>query len=249
MNSQEIPWVSPPSSFSLADNEVHVWRVPLEQSASKIKSFAEILSPEEQGRAANFYFDRDCRRFTVSHAMLRMILGQYLSLRPEQIQFETNSFGKPFVSAKVNPNQVRFNLSHSNELALLAFTQHREVGIDLEFVRPIPEAQQIAEKTFAEGENAAIQTLPEALRTRAFFNCWTRKEAYIKALGNGLSTPLSDFEVSVDSDPRLLHVHGLPEETARWSFHAFIPASGYIAALVVEGNNHRISYLSAFMLR
>jgi 4'-phosphopantetheinyl transferase len=242
MNFQEITWAAPPSQCQLANDEVHVWRIPLAQTDSKIQFLAKFLSPDEQIRSANFYFDRDRRRFTVSHAMLRIILGHYGSMRPEQIRYEYNPFGKPVLAAELNGMQACFNLSHSNDLALLAVTQNREVGIDLEFVRPIPEAEQIAAKTFAGRENAAIQTQPEELKTQAFFNCWTRKEAYIKAVGDGLSRPLNDFEVSVDSDPKLLHVRGLPEEVVRWSFHAFIPAAGYIAALVVNGENDKVSF-------
>jgi 4'-phosphopantetheinyl transferase len=146
--------------------------------------------------------------------------------------------GKPYLAAKFNPGDLRFNLAHSNELAVYAFALGREIGIDVEHVHALPDAEQIAARFFSAQENVVLRMLPEGQRLEAFFNCWTRKEAYIKAIGEGLSHPLDQFQVSLSPEEptRLLNVEGSPEEVTRWSIAPWVPAAGYVAALVVEGS-------------
>jgi 4'-phosphopantetheinyl transferase len=229
--------------LALSCNDVHLWRASLEQPLPSISRLAATLSDDEHGRASRFRFERDRRRFIVGRGVLRTILGGYLSIEPGQLQLRYGRYGKPYVIQEPAGEDLRFNLAHAQDLALYAFTRGREIGIDLERVHPMPDADQIAARFFSARENAVYQALPSDQRQGAFFRCWTRKEAYIKALGEGLSRPLDQFDVSLapGETARLLHVEGHPAETARWSFKALVPASGYEAALAVEGHDWQLA--------
>ncbi|MBN1891064.1 MAG: 4'-phosphopantetheinyl transferase superfamily protein [Thermoflexales bacterium] len=227
-------WCEPPAELSLTNDEVHVWRAALDPPADSVRQLAQTLSPDEGERAARFHFERDRRRFIAGRGVLRALLGRYLGLEPERVCFRYGPRGKPRL-ADVD-DAPRFNLAHSHELALYAFALDREIGVDLEHVRPMPDAGQIAARFFSPGENAAWLALPESQRLEAFFNCWTRKEAYLKACGDGLARPLDQFEVSLapGEAAALLRVPGQEEEAARWWLHALEAADGYIAAMAVE---------------
>jgi 4'-phosphopantetheinyl transferase len=227
-------WPSPPPDLALAGDAVHVWRAELEQPEERVRQLAQTLSQDEQDRAGRFYFERHRRRFIVARAMLRAILGRYLGLDPGQLEFRYGSRGKPYLAARFS--QLEFNLAHSRELALYAFTQGREIGIDLEHLRSIADIEQISARFFSARENATLSAFPENQRLRAFYNCWTRKEAYLKATGEGLTHPLDQFDVSLaPGEPaRLLRVQGDPLEAARWSLQALEPASDYIAAIALR---------------
>src|SRR5664279_951760 len=179
MDSHEILWTPSPIQFQIANNEVHVWRIPLVQTNLKVTQLEKLLSTDEKIRAERFYFERDRRSFTISHGLLRILLGQYLSIAADRIMFQYSALGKPYLVEETNAFSIRFNLSHSQDLALLALTPNRELGVDVEFVRSVPDVEEIAVKTFSERETSIIQALPEGQRLEAFFNCWTRKEAYI----------------------------------------------------------------------
>ncbi len=236
----------------MSKSEIHVWRAALDPSAGYVRQLAQMLSADESERAARFHFERDRRRFIVGRGVLRALLGCYLGLEPAQVRFRYGPRGKPHLAeaadADVSYNELAhyncicFNLAHSHELALYAFIRGREIGVDLEHVHPLPDAEQIAARFFSPGENAAWQALPESQRLEAFFNCWTRKEAYLKACGDGLARPLDQFEVSLvpGEVARLLRVQGQAEETARWWLQALEPADGYIAALAVEIEERRV---------
>ncbi len=231
-------WLPPPPLLGLSPGEVHVWRIELEPSGEALEGFARTLAEEESRRAARFVFERDRRRFIAARGSLRRILGRYLDVLPEEVVFGYGPHGKPFLSGSLAEERgLRFNLSHSGEMALCALALHREVGIDLEFMHPVPDLQSIARSFFAPGENARLLSLPEERRPAAFFNCWTRKEAYLKALGDGLARPLGRFEVTLlpEEPVRLLSVTDDPREVQRWRMESFAPAPGYVAALIVEG--------------
>jgi 4'-phosphopantetheinyl transferase len=232
MKSQ-VFWEAPPPDIGLSDHEVHVWRVRLDQVPARVQAAARLLAPNERQRAARFRFERDRRRYIVSQASLRQVLARYLERPPEQIVFRRSERGKP---ALASADTLRFNASHSHELALYAVTHSREVGIDIEHLHPLPDAAQIVRRFFAEQERATFFRLPEAQRQAAFFTCWTRKEALLKARGEGLYRPLHQFAVSFgpDDPPRLLYFEDLPQEPQRWTFRALTPAPGYVATLVVE---------------
>ncbi|MBI2951872.1 4'-phosphopantetheinyl transferase superfamily protein [bacterium] len=243
MNRVSALWPFPPEPLILADDEVHVWRASLSLPPSRLRGLWHTLSQDEQIRAARFYAQKDRDRYTVARGLLRAILGLYLKTRPEQIGLCYGPFGKP---ALCPPEQgeapLRFNLSKSHGLALFAFTRGRELGVDLERIRPQPADGRIAERFFSPQEVAALRTLPKKAQAEAFFNCWTRKEAYIKAKGAGLSLPLDQFEVSLipETPAALLSAKWDPQEAARWSLRALTPAPDYAAALAVEGRLWRL---------
>src|SRR5438270_8929096 len=177
---------SAPERLTLKREEVHIWRVGLDQHPQTVARLSAVLADDERNRADKLYFEKDRRRFTVARGVLRIILGRYLNTKPEQLGFHYTKFGKPML-ANAGVDALRFNVSHSEELAVYAVACGREVGIDIEYLRPDIEAEQIAQQFFSSTEAAMLRSLPGEVRTRAFFNCWTRKEAYIKARGDGLS--------------------------------------------------------------
>jgi len=226
----------------LGTNEVHVWRVFLDETPTPIDGFAYTLSQDEQSRANRFYFRRDRERFIVAHGILRMILGFYLNKAPNTLSFCCGSHGKPALAVESGCDGIRFNLSHSHGIALYAFARGRAVGVDVESIRDL-EVEQIAERFFSRDEIATLRTLAPDLRNYAFFLCWTRKESYIKARGEGLSLPLDQFDVSlIPGEPAaLLSTQRDPYEVSRWSLQELTPASGYVAALAVEGHGYHLT--------
>jgi 4'-phosphopantetheinyl transferase len=236
-------WLPPPADLRLADDDVHLWRASLDQPEPGVRQLVGTLCDDERARAERYRFEQDRRRYIVAHGALRAILGRYLGLPPHQVQFSYGPHGKPYLSQGSSRSPLQFNLSDSHELALYAFTRGRRIGVDLEHVRPMPDADQIAARFFSPRENAAWQALPPDQRQGAFFRCWTRKEAYVKALGEGLAQPLDEFDVTLaPGEPaRLLHVEGDPQAAARWTLTTLVPAPGYAAALAVEGIDWRLS--------
>jgi len=237
-------WEWPPDPLTLEDDEVHVWRAQLDAPEAVIHQLRETLDPAEVARADRFHFEKDRRQFVVGRGLLRTLLGRYLNLKPDTLRFGYAAQGKPFLMGI----GCRFNLSHSGGVALIAVTANREAGIDLERIRPEFANETIAEEFFSSQEIAALRGLPAYVQPEAFFNCWTRKEAYLKARADGLSFPLGQFSVSlIPGDPAaLLSVHGEPDEIARWSLLHLNPGRGYVGALVVEGPRPR---LRTFRLR
>lgn len=200
-----------------------------------MRQLAQTLAPDEQLRAERFYFERDRLYFIVGRGLLRTILGQYLRREPNQLHFCYGPFGKPVLPETSSAGKLSFNLAHSAGLALYAVVRDHEIGVDLEQLRPMMDMEQIAARFFAVGERAALQALPAQQKQEGFFNCWTRKEAYLKALGSGLARPLAEFEVSLTpGEPaRLVKVNGEPDEASRWVIQALTPAAGYAAALAL----------------
>jgi 4'-phosphopantetheinyl transferase len=232
-------WAAPLDELQLGDDEVHVWRVMLNQPDSVIEMLRQLLTPDERERAGRFYCDKDRHHFTVARGVLRTILGLYLNTEPGQIRFCYSEYGKPSLADAQAGDRLRFNLSHSRGLALMAFTLNRELGIDLELVRSDLAGDEIAERFFSPAEVVSLQALSSDQRLEGFFNCWTRKEAYIKAIGEGLSMPLNQFDVSlIPGEPaRLLETRKHPIEARRWSLRELKPGSNYIGAVAVEGHD------------
>jgi 4'-phosphopantetheinyl transferase len=233
-------WTIPSIHPSLSRDEVHVWRATIDRPAA---DYAIILSSDERVRADRFRFEQERRRFIVGRGTLRIILGRYLNVPPEKIKFVYHANGKPSLSNGLLPPEIRFNLSHSGDMALLAVTQNREVGIDLETLRPSLDAGKLANQFFSPSERAELEALPSDKKLDSFFSGWTRKEAYLKARGEGMTYPLDQFSVSMDCDQpaKLLDVKDNPRELSRWSFHALAPAPGYIGTLVVEGHDWHLA--------
>ncbi len=231
-----------PSDLALSKNAVHVWRAELDGSPEDILQLAKVLSVDEQARAARFYFERDRLRFTAARGILRIILGRYLGIAPSQVEFGYEPYGKPVLATIYGEGRLCFNLSHSQDMALYAIALDRQVGIDLEYLRPLPEAEKLAERFFAEREYAAIRELPAPQQQETFFRYWTCKEAYLKAIGDGLSTPLKDVEIFLSSQPgdgntSLLSVKGDLSASDCWFIQEFVPNPDYVAALVVAGGD------------
>ncbi len=241
--SLDSPWFSPPQRLSLDSGAVHVWRACLDQSSWPVERFRDTLDADERSRADRFHFSRDRERFIVARGVLRALLGRYLNRAPESLTFSYSAYGKPALASEPGADAIRFNLSHSHGMALYAVTRGREVGVDLEFIRCDLEAEQIAERFFSHSEIVALRALPPGVRKYAFFLCWTRKEAYIKARGEGLSMPLDQFEVSlIPGEPAaLLSTKPDSDEALRWSLRDLNPACGYAAALATKGRDWTLS--------
>jgi 4'-phosphopantetheinyl transferase len=243
MTSREGLWRSPPAELTLSSAEVHVWRARLDPAASCVECLRGTLSADELQRAARFHFARDRRRFTVARGVLRDILGRYLRVPPSEPEFRYSAYGKPALADGADAPWLRFNVSHSHEVALFAVTCGREVGVDIEYLGREIRGEEIAERFFSARERADLRALPAEVKHEAFFNCWTRKEAYIKAHGEGLSLPLDQFDVSLaPGEPAaLLATRSDPREALHWSLQALTPGPDYVAALAVEGQGWHLS--------
>jgi 4'-phosphopantetheinyl transferase len=243
MTSLEHLWRPPPAELTLSNAEVHVWRTTLDPATSCVERLQRTLSADEWSRAARFHFPRDRRRFIVARGVLRDILSRLLGVQPAALGFRYSAYGKPALADDVDEEGLRFNVSHSHEMALFAVTRGREVGVDIEYLGRETACEEIAERFFSARERASLRRLPAAMKHQAFFNCWTRKEAYIKAHGEGLSLPLDQFDVSLaPGEPvALLATHSDPREVLRWSLQALTPGPDYVAALAVEGQDWRLS--------
>lgn len=231
-------------ALTLHKDEIHVWRVHLDQPPDTFQYLARTLSQDEQIRAKNYCFERDRKRFIVGRGMLRLILSSYLQTDPIAVRFRYGDHGKPMLDDVFNADGLHFNLSHSEELALYAVTSERCIGIDLEQIHPIPQVEHVAKQFFSPSERATLSGLPKFTKLEAFFNCWTRKEAYLKARGEGIAQALDRFDVSmIPGEPvALLRVEGDPQEASRWSLRAMTPAPGYVAALAILGHDWQIVY-------
>ncbi len=236
-----IRWKIPPLTLVLLDHEVHIWQVSLEQLPPTVARLAELLAEDERARADRFHFERDREHYITGRGVLRSILGKYLGISPEKIQFEYGAHGKPLLPGNT---PLRFNLAHSNNLMLLAVTLHREIGVDVEYLHLMPDAEGIANRFFTKAENKALRALPESQKLEGFFINWVCKEAYLKALGDGLAKPLDQFEIlsTVRRPQGLLKVVDNPEESKRWFFQVFRPSDGYISALAVEQKDLKSVY-------
>jgi 4'-phosphopantetheinyl transferase len=235
-------WQGPPQRLALESGEVHVWRIALDQSGESLAALQQTLSPTEMERAGRFYFPRDRDHFIAGRGCLRVILGRYLNTASSGLNFLYSSYGKPSLSGEFAGGSLRFNLSHSGGLGLIAVTMLGEVGVDIECIRRELAGEDIARHYFSTAEVEALMRLPPKTRREAFFTCWTRKEAYIKARGEGLSLPLEQFDVTlVPGEPAaLLATRPDPLEAQRWILHALEPGDGYVAALAVEGQMSKL---------
>jgi 4'-phosphopantetheinyl transferase len=221
---------------ALQAGDVHVWYVGLEAGAAGRARMLEVLAADERARAARFVFDRDARRFVVAHAALRGVLGHYVQRPPASLVFTYGPRDKPALAAP--DGGLTFNLSHSGELAAIAVGWRCAIGVDVEQERPLPDLEDLAARSFAPAERRVLGALPESERHPAFFRCWTRKEAFIKATGLGLAQPLEAFVVTLaPGEPaRFLDIEGDPVQLARWTLLALQPPVAACAgALVVEG--------------
>ena len=237
-------WMSPPKRLALAGDQVHVWRATLDVSPQHLQVFERTLTPDEWQRATRFRFPHIRQRFIAGRGILRTILSGYLDVAPHTLRFGYTSYGKPFLESREGQQaQLHFNVTHAEGRALYAITQARAVGIDIEAQREMTDAAAIAKRFFSPLENRILHSLPAADHSSAFLRCWTRKEAYIKAQGMGLSLPLKQFSVTLaPGDPaRLLRTDHEPTAIDQWTLRELAPGPGYVAALAVEGHDWQMA--------
>ena len=217
----------------------------------------QVLSPDERENAARFRFDKDKNQFVQARAALRFILSEYLNVdpacsfanpasfaNPRTLEFSYGPQGKPALANRHADYSLRFNLSRREGLALIAVARGRKIGVDVELVNADLPVFEIAATSFSEAELATLRNLPEDLHVQAFFNCWTRKEAYVKARGEGLSFPLKQFDVSLapGTAAKLIHVRGSLDEVDRWTVQEIPVGEDYVAALAAEGTNLNVKF-------
>lgn len=236
MNPGEPIWGGFNRGYALPEDEVHVWRTTLDMAVSDVAKLRQILSQDERERADRFHFEADRRRGVIGRGYLRLLLGQILNVPPSELRFEYDEFGKPGLMPKREP-ALEFNISHSGDLILIAIAIGRAVGVDVEKIRNDLDPVGIAAHFFSASECKILASLAGSDRYNAFFACWTRKEAYLKARGIGLSLPLDQFDVSFlpHEAPRLLATRPDPAEAGRWKLEALDVASDHAATLAAAG--------------
>ena len=208
-----------------------------------MKACLGILSTDELERAGRFRFERDQKRFIVARGILRKILGRYLEMNPHKLRFEYTSHGKPVLATNSGYDTLRFNLSHSGAFALYAVTRGRNIGIDIERVRDDIDVEQIARRYFSQGEISSLERIHKNKRSGVFFQYWTRKEAFIKATGEGISFPMEQCDVSLISGRGLspITLPGDNRESSYWYGQDLFPGRGYAAAIAVDGGDWDLS--------
>lgn len=221
--------------------EIHVWSGALDRRPSRFERLEATLSQDEIARANRFHFIRDKNHFIVGRGLLRELLGGYLHLAPEDLEFSYGPHGKPFLSSSNGSTGLCFNLSHSSGLAVYAVASERNLGIDVELVRPDYSEEDIARRYFSIRELNELLSLPPHEKDEGFFNCWTRKEAYLKARGMGLRIPLDSFTVSLSPNRPAEFLDGVE---SCWHLAGYRPAEGYVSAVVHDGAPCSIKHFS-----
>ena len=235
MNVFHQIWCQPPEDLPWPHDEVHVWRATLVLPEAAAHRLEQFLAADERDKMQRFRFEKDRRRYLIGRGLLRSLLGRYLDVVPQALRFETMVAGKPHLAS--GQGELQFNLAHSGEYVLIAIADRRAVGIDVEEVRDDFDTGETAAHFFSPNEQHVLETLTGLAKIEAFFECWTRKEAYVKARGEGLSLPLDQFDVSLrPGEPaRLIATRPDPAEAERWQLSELSVADGYKAALAVEG--------------
>src|SRR6266700_4660831 len=241
MSIPELLWHSPPEQLALADDEVHVWLAPLDLPDSHLYILAQALADDERRRAQAFRFQKDRIHFIVDRFILRALLGLYLTKEPGMLRFCYNEYGKPALTSEAG-DSISFNVAHSHGMAMYAITRKRDIGIDLEYISRDIESEQVALHFFSPYEVSMLRLVPPERQYEAFFNCWTRKEAYIKARGMGLSLSLSSFDVSLTpgTPAALLNIREEDQNISDWSLVDMSFNADYAAALAVKGPPFRL---------
>ncbi|MDM3846793.1 MAG: 4'-phosphopantetheinyl transferase superfamily protein [Aphanizomenon gracile PMC649.10] len=236
-----LNWLPAPKELDLLLNDVHIWRINLNSDELQLQSFRETLSSDEIARAERFYFPEHRQRFMAGRGTLRAILGQYLDIAPKQVEFEYQPRGKPLLAAKFADQGLLFNLSHSQDLALLGVSYQHQIGVDLEYIRTMSDLEGLAKRFFSAREYEYLRLLSPAQQQQIFFRYWTCKEAYLKATGDGL-VQLEEIEIDLTpNQPSKLLVSG------DWSLRELTPANNFAAAVVVAGSNIHLHFWEYFL--
>ncbi len=231
-------WQNPAQPPILDNNQIHIWRANLDLPDAEIVRFASFLSPDEVARANKFRFPHLKTRFTAARGILRQLLANYLSINPSEIQFEYGDRGKPQLSSFLHPSSLQFNISHSQEYALYGFTYDDLIGVDLEYIREMPDALNIAQRFFSAREYELLRTTEKEAQPELFFTLWTAKEAYLKAVGTGLAGSLDTVEIELNQprSPRLQAIQGDKTAAAGWSLYPCLPTTDYLGAIAIQGS-------------
>lgn len=231
-------WGFPPLHPVLEKHQVHLWLTWVDQAIAHVPQLRQLLSADEQARADRFHFERDRHRFTISRGRLRQILSQYLNTPAEQIQFCYGTYGKPSLAGSLTHTGLQFNLAHSGDVVLCGVTRDRQIGIDVEQIRPLPKVHQLAERCLSPQEQNSLTASNSPEET--FLTYWTCKEAYLKAIGSGLTQPMEQIEFSLTPKVQLARVSGSSETANLWSLQLLHFSPDYKAALAVEGQDYQL---------
>jgi 4'-phosphopantetheinyl transferase len=231
VDSLSILWKPPLEKPILSEDAIHVWCASLQRSTFEIEQLAASLSEDERTRASRFHFPHHQRRFIVARGLLRRLLADYLQLDSSKIEFSYTQRGKPEIAKDFH---LQFNLSHSEELVVYAFCWHHPVGVDIEYIRLASDIEQIADRFFTKWEYDRLRSLPPAEQTLAFFRCWTRKEAYLKACGDGITGGLDTIEVSLTPKAEIRHLNNSTVLAGNWGLQNLTPAVDYVGAIASE---------------
>ena len=227
---------------ALEEGVARAWLVPLLATAGSLREMHALLSPSERVRAARFVFERDRRTFVMSHAALRGILAGCSGMRPEALRFRREARGKPYLIDA--PAGLQFNLSHCEGFCLVGVVRGPAIGVDVERIRPMDDMAALTRECFSAAEQREFAAVPATDRERAFFNGWTRKEAFIKAVGDGLSYPLEKFDVTLapGRPPRLTAIGGSPHAASGWTLDAHAPATDAMAAVAIAAPGYAVRW-------
>lgn len=231
-----------PTHPELGDHNIQLWFAELDAASATLTRCIDLLSPDETKKAECFRFQKDREHYTVARAFLRTLLGRYLDMEPKELSFGYAQHGKPFLATPASASWLRFNAAHSHGRALYGFTRGREIGVDLEKIRPKITADEIAARFFSSVERAGLLAMPGEKRPEGFFRVWTRKEAYLKARGVGLGYPLDQFTVGVEPGQQPLHVAAASDDglETSWVLQDLKGPQGYAAAVAVEGSELQV---------
>jgi 4'-phosphopantetheinyl transferase len=245
MSTEELQWYQAVPGKLTNSNEAHVWRVLLDVTTVEFESLSGVLSADELARAERFHFERDQKCFIVARGILRMILGSYLNKHPAKICFEYSSHGKPMLAHNPGDDSICFNLSHSGAFALYAITLSKKIGIDIESIRDDVSIEQVARQFFSQNEISSLENIDINKRSELFFQYWTRKEAFLKASGEGISFTMEQCDVSLISGRVLspVTVKDSNSEISSLYVQDLFPGNGYAAAIALEGGDWNISCL------
>jgi len=242
MSSSSIQWETPELPVELPKNQIHVWRANLPMRSANQLLPSSFLSEDEMARALRFHFDRDRIRFIVARGTLRMVLASYLNISPVDVRFRYEEYGKPTLDFGLQVDVLNFNLSHSGDVALFAVGWERKIGIDIERIQEDFGGMDVASRYFSISELKSLLSLPSELRPLGFFNGWTRKEAYVKARGDGLQLRLDSFDVTLAPETRPQFLRGVSED---WQLVSVFVKPSFAAALVYNGFPCEIRFLEA----
>lgn len=234
-----VIWKHPPQDLNINSQEVHIWKSNLEQSSINLENSFNILNEAEKNKAKRFHFEKHQKRYIIARSSLKRILSLYLAINPQEIEFHYNDYGKPHLLEKINRINLQFNISHSENIAIYGINCRNLIGVDVEYIRPISDAENLAKRFFSQKEYEYIGKLPSEEKNREFFKFWTAKEAYLKAIGKGISGGLEKVEISTEDPVKFIT---LPDcHNINYNLSYLTPHQNYLGAIAIQ-DNHKIAH-------